>query len=49
MSNRHICMCCGKPVMKSAFSDPYLCRYCEHDLEKGADMSRFGYMDGSIW
>lgn len=45
-TRRHICINCGTLIMKSAFSDPYLCRNCEKTLEGGSGRDeRFVYLD----
>ena len=40
---RRRCVCCGMAIMKSAFSDPYMCRGCER-LMDGSDFSRYSYL-----
>ncbi|MBI2654335.1 hypothetical protein HYX02_06025 [Candidatus Woesearchaeota archaeon] len=43
---RHICMNCGTMIMKSAFSDPYMCRDCERLLEGSAEREeKYTYLD----
>lgn len=42
---RYICVNCGTIIIKSALSDPYLCRDCEKLLESGRGAERYEYLD----
>ena len=42
---RYICINCGTFIIKSAFSDPYLCRDCEKLLEGVDEKKRYTYLD----
>ena len=42
---RYLCINCGTFIMKSAISDPYMCRDCEKLLD-GAELGeRYIYLD----
>ena len=43
--NRFICTNCGTFIVKSAFSDPYLCRDCEKLLEGAGIEERYARLD----
>ena len=43
--SRFICMSCGAFIMKSALSDPYVCRDCEKLLEGSEIGERYSYLD----
>jgi len=42
---RNICTNCGTFIVKSALSDPYLCRECEKILEGAGQEERYNYLD----
>ncbi|MBI4452440.1 hypothetical protein HY637_03360 [Candidatus Woesearchaeota archaeon] len=42
---RFTCTNCGTFIVKSAFSDPYLCRDCEKLLEGENIEERYKYLD----
>ena len=42
---RYICTNCGTFIVKSAMSDPYLCRDCEKILEGSEFERRYAYLD----
>ena len=42
---RFVCTSCGNFIVKSAFSDPYMCRDCEKLLEGAEDRERYTYLD----
>lgn len=42
---RYICINCGTIIIKSAISDPYICRDCEKLLEGEGKEERFTYLD----
>lgn len=42
---RNICISCGTMILKSALSDPYLCRDCEKMLEGSEREERYIYLD----
>lgn len=42
---RNYCTSCGTIILRSAFSDPYLCRECERLVEDSMAVERFAYLD----
>lgn len=42
---RYICINCGSFIMKSALSDPYMCRECEKLVEGAQLERRYNYLD----
>ena len=42
---RYICTNCGTFIVKSALSDPYMCRNCEKLLEGAELEERLTYLD----
>ena len=42
---RYVCINCGTYIMKSAISDPYMCRDCERLLEGAENRERYTYLD----
>ena len=42
---RFICINCGIFIVKSAMSDPYMCRDCEKLLEGAEIGERYNYLD----
>lgn len=42
---RNYCTSCGIVILRSAFSDPYLCRDCEKLIEDNMAFDRFNYLD----
>ena len=42
---RHICVHCGIYIVKSGFSDPYLCRDCERVLDGAEEKEKYTYLD----
>ena len=41
---RYICINCGTFIIKSAMSDPYMCRECEKILEGAELEERYAYL-----
>lgn len=39
------CINCGTFIVKSAISDPYLCRECEKMLEGTNSERKYGYLE----
>lgn len=42
---RYVCINCGTFIMKSAISDPYMCRECEKLVEGSEGERRYGYLE----
>ena len=42
---RYVCTNCGTFIVKSAFSDPYLCRDCEKLLAGVLREEKYTYLD----
>jgi len=42
---RYVCINCGTFIVKSAISDPYMCRDCERLLEGTEGRERYNYLD----
>jgi len=42
---RNMCINCGTFIVKSAISDPYLCRDCERLLEGAEREERYTYLE----
>lgn len=42
---RYMCINCGTLIMKSALSDPYICRDCEKLLEGADERQRYAFLD----
>ena len=42
---KHTCINCGSFILKSAHSDPYLCRDCEKILEGVDYRETYAYLD----
>ena len=42
---RFVCTSCGNFIVKSAFSDPYMCRDCEKMIEGEGFEERYAYLD----
>ncbi|MBI3035138.1 hypothetical protein HYY71_02340 [Candidatus Woesearchaeota archaeon] len=42
---RYVCINCGTFIMKSAISDPYMCRDCERLMEGSEADKRYTYLD----
>jgi len=42
---RYMCTNCGTFILKSAVSDPYLCRECEKIIEGAELEERYPYLD----
>ena len=42
---RFNCTNCGNFIVKSALSDPYMCRDCEKVLEGAAPEDKYTYLD----
>ena len=42
---RYICINCGMFIMKSALTDPHMCRDCEKLLEGGEEQQRYVFLD----
>ncbi len=45
---RFNCTNCGNFIVKSALSDPYLCRECEKLLEGAEFEKRYAYLDSMM-
>ncbi|MBI2657641.1 hypothetical protein HYX08_03025 [Candidatus Woesearchaeota archaeon] len=42
---RYVCINCGTFIMKSAVSDPYMCRDCEKLLQGIDGERKYGYLE----
>ena len=42
---RYMCINCGTFIMKSALSDPHMCRDCEKLLEGDEEQQRYVFLD----
>ena len=42
---RYMCINCGTFIMKSALSDPHMCRDCEKLLEGADREEKYAYLD----